>query len=458
MSLPPGVQVQPIDSLTPFLGNKWWIRGRVTDKSDIRRWNKPTSTGQLFSVTLVDETSSIRATIFQEAVDNLFPLLQNGNVYYFNGGQVKQANRKFSNVNNDYELTFDMSTQVIGAPRGSDAAIPTQRYNFVPVRVLQQREAGSLVDVLVVVTSAGDTQNIVQKSTGKELLKRSVKVADKSASIELTLWGDQAKSWSIPTGTVVAVRQVRTGSFDGVTLGSTFQTTFDVNPNLPSVRELHDWFATTGGNDVASLSNQGTFGGGIESSESYRGRKMFDDITAEGLGRGPKADFIDVRCVPVYVKQDAQYYDACPTCNRKVQPKNANNDQMQCEKCDKMVVPTQRYMISLQASDNVSQVWLTLFNEAGIEFYGMTADKLKEECAKDPTFLGKKNQLRMHRPVLMRIRAKEDRGMTPDAESRMQLTVSKITEFLGSDVEKPIDSNLLKTECTNLIESIKAYL
>ena len=48
--LPPGVQVQPIDSLTPFLGNKWWIRARVTDKSDIRRWNKPQSQGQLFSL------------------------------------------------------------------------------------------------------------------------------------------------------------------------------------------------------------------------------------------------------------------------------------------------------------------------------------------------------------------------------------------------------------------------
>jgi len=458
MSLPPGVQVQPIDSLTPFLGNKWWIRARVTDKSDIRTWSKPNSTGKLFSVTLVDETSSIRATIFNEAVDAFFPLLQNGSAFYFNGGQVKQANRRFSNVNNDYEATFDQSTNIFPVPRGEEGSIPSQRYNFVPISVLKSREAGSLVDVLVMLTSVGEVQTIVQKSTGKELTKRSLKVTDSSAGIELTLWGDEAHKFQLKAGAIVAVRQVRTGSFDGVTLSTTFQTTFVENPNLPDVRKLQEWYSSTGGQGVPSLSNQGTFGqGGGEGGESYRGRKMLDDITNEGLGRGEKADFVDVRCVPVYVKQDSQYYEACPGCNRKVQAAGSNNDMMKCEKCDKMVIPTQRYMISLQVSDNVSQSWVTLFNEAGVEFYGMSASDLKKKCAEDATFLGKKNQLRMHRPLLLRLRVKEDKGNSPDQDSRLQLTVQKITDFLG-DTDKAVDGKLLKTECTSLIDAIKSYM
>ncbi|RNC35663.1 putative replication factor A, 51kDa subunit [Trypanosoma cruzi] len=237
MQHPSNQQIQPIDSLTPFLGGKWWIRARVTDKSDVRTWNKPTSQGKLFSFTLIDESASIRATVFNDAVDLFNPLIVNGQVYYLSGGQVKNANRKFSNVNNDYELTFDSSSQISLARDPSSATIPLQRYNFVPIAILKQREVGSLVDVLAVVLSVEELSSITQKSTGRELIKRNVKVGDITAAVEVTLWNDQAKEWAYSPGTVLAMRQLKVGSFDGVTLSATFQSAFDVNPNIPDVKK-----------------------------------------------------------------------------------------------------------------------------------------------------------------------------------------------------------------------------
>lgn len=33
-------------------------------------------------------------------------------VYSFSGGRIKVANKKFSNLNSEYEITFDQNTQI----------------------------------------------------------------------------------------------------------------------------------------------------------------------------------------------------------------------------------------------------------------------------------------------------------------------------------------------------------
>ena len=48
------VNIVPLMALNTYL-NRFTIKVRVTAKSDIRTWNKPTSSGKLFSVDLLDE-------------------------------------------------------------------------------------------------------------------------------------------------------------------------------------------------------------------------------------------------------------------------------------------------------------------------------------------------------------------------------------------------------------------
>jgi replication factor A1 len=462
--VPPGVTIQTIDSINPFGGGKFWIKARVTDKGDIRKWNKPNSQGQLFSFTLVDESAAIRATVFQEAVDVLFPIVVNGGVYVFGGGSVKNANRKFSNVNNDYELTFDSSTQVIRQPES--ASIPTSRYNFVPISLLAQREPQSIVDVLAVVTEVSEVTTIVQKATGKELIKRNIKIVDMTAAVELTVWGDQAKAWAYPIGTVLAIRQAKIGSFDGVNLGTSFNTAFDISPAIPDVKKLHEWFIATGGTDVKSLSRTGA--GQFENNENFHGRKFFDDIQAEGLGRGEKPDYIEVRCTPVYIKQDAQWYESCPTCQKKVVQAGADGTRWKCEKCDKVVTPKPRYLISIQASDGVSMMWLSLFNDAGVSFFGMQPEELKAQSEADPTALPRLIQKRLHRPMLLRLRVKEEQfrssgdGGAQQGET-VKCTVVRLQELFvdneqSTDAERKAIQMAMSKECAAMIDSISLYV
>lgn len=103
--------VFPIEGLSPYQNN-WTIRARVTQKGDIRTYSNQRGEGKLFGVTFMDETGEIRATAFNNMVDEFYDKLQEGKVYYISKAKVNLAKKKFSNVQNEYELAFERGTEI----------------------------------------------------------------------------------------------------------------------------------------------------------------------------------------------------------------------------------------------------------------------------------------------------------------------------------------------------------
>lgn len=104
--------IYPIETLSPY-SNKWTIKARCTQKSNIKTWHNRNGEGKLFSVNLLDDSGEIRATAFKEQCDLLYDVFEEGSVYYVSSPcRVQIAKREFSNVNNDYELTFERDTVV----------------------------------------------------------------------------------------------------------------------------------------------------------------------------------------------------------------------------------------------------------------------------------------------------------------------------------------------------------
>lgn len=60
----------------------------------------------------MDDSGEIRGTAFNLVADELYPKLEEGKVYYVSKARVNLAKKKFSNVNNDYELSFERNTEV----------------------------------------------------------------------------------------------------------------------------------------------------------------------------------------------------------------------------------------------------------------------------------------------------------------------------------------------------------
>lgn len=73
--------------------------------------------GKLFSFDVLDAGGGeIRVTAFKQDADRFFDLIQVGNVYLISHGQVKPANRSFTHLKHEYEVTLGRESQIEQAP------------------------------------------------------------------------------------------------------------------------------------------------------------------------------------------------------------------------------------------------------------------------------------------------------------------------------------------------------
>ncbi|CDW59212.1 tRNA anti-codon domain containing protein [Trichuris trichiura] len=174
----------PITSLSPYQ-NRWCIRARVTQKSVVKTWCNKRGDGRLFSVDLADESGEIRATAFNAESHCGFPF----KVYLIQGGTIKVANRQFTSIDNDYELTFSPETRVEPCFDENVCDLPEVSFHLTKIKEIGEISRDRLIDVIGVVVMIGPIESKIARSTLKELKKRDVLLVDDSGvSITLSLW------------------------------------------------------------------------------------------------------------------------------------------------------------------------------------------------------------------------------------------------------------------------------
>lgn len=70
--------------------------------------------------------------------------MQIDKVYYFSKCQLKPANKQFTSLKNDYEMTLT-NDSIIQLCEDDVESIPQTQYNFSTIDKLAQMEVGSLV-------------------------------------------------------------------------------------------------------------------------------------------------------------------------------------------------------------------------------------------------------------------------------------------------------------------------
>lgn len=240
----------PISSLSPYQ-NKWVIKARVVVKSPLRTWSNAKGEGKLFSMDVMDETGEIRVTAFREQCDKFFDLIEVDKVYFISKCQLKPANKKFSTLNNDYEMTMTNET-VIQLCEEDNNTIPVMRYDLVPIIKVSTMEDKSIVDVIGICKDVGELQVFTARSNNREMKKRDLTLVDASnASITYTIWGDEAVNFDGHLQPVILLKGARINEFNGgKSLSAGTSTCMKINPDIPEGHKLRGWYDNGGADNV----------------------------------------------------------------------------------------------------------------------------------------------------------------------------------------------------------------
>ena len=125
------------------------------------------------------------------------------------------------------------------------------------------------VDIIGVCKSAGEVQNLVARTSGRELKKRDLLLVDQTdacvsevytnldpflmdrllyvcrvnVQVTFTLWGTQAEEFDGSTMPVVAVKGARVTEFNGgKSVGMGGNATMQLNPDIDNSHKLRGWF------------------------------------------------------------------------------------------------------------------------------------------------------------------------------------------------------------------------
>lgn len=378
----------PISGLNMY-SNRWVIRAKITNKSEIRTWSNAKGEGSLFSVVLLDSSGTdVKCTFFKEAVDKFYNLLEEGRVYTFSGGRLKVANMQYNTCKSQFEITFDQNSEI--HLQDDNAEDIQESYEFVKIAALSEMEPSGFADILAVVKNVGDPAVIVSKKTGKEMTKCELTIEDDSgADVRLTVWGDlaqnaQTKFANMP---VVAFKRARISDYGGRSLSG---SGCSVDPKIPQANQLKQWWAVNGNNTQSRSLSSG--GGGARGPDPFDQRKTVSSIKDEQLGYNEKPDWLTFKATISFLKKDkgsdeGAWYTACSNsgepCKNMFKATQTSDGFFHCDKCQQTSEKcVRRFIFSGTVADDTSTSWVSVFNEqAEGMFNGVTADQLYDKFA-----------------------------------------------------------------------------
>lgn len=371
-----GSNIYPIEGLSPY-SHKWTIKARVSVKSDIKTWHKPSGEGKLFSVNLLDESGEIKATGFNAECDAFYDLLQEGSVYYISTPcKVSMAKKQFSTLPNLYEMTFMQDTQIEKAE--DQSSVPQVRFNFCTIQELQDVEKDNTVDVIGVLSEVAAVDTIKSKKDGREFEKRDLTILDDTGiAVRVTVWGKTAKGFDTELGSVIAFKGTKVSDFGGKSLSLLSSGTMSVDPDIPDAHRLKGWYDSAGRNNtLGKPQNLSTMGGATGRKDPI---KTIAQVVDEKLGEGEVTSYYSIHASIIFSRTENFCYPACANegCNKKVT--DMNDGTWNCEKCNTThEKPDYRYILSINVADYTSHQWVTCFDEQARSIIGLSANELMD--------------------------------------------------------------------------------
>ncbi|KAJ9562777.1 hypothetical protein OSB04_007937, partial [Centaurea solstitialis] len=374
-------KVQPLDKLHPSLAI-WKIKVVLTSKGSMRTYHNAKGPGCFFKVELTDEDGTqMQATMFNEAARKFIDKFEIGKVYYISKGIIKPANKQFTTIDNDYELTLTQYSQVDEVMNES-MVVPEKTFNLVPLDQLGPYvNKKTLVDIIGVVQHVSPTVSIRRKIDQQIVPKRDITLVDQTkTSVVVCLWNDLATSVGQQlfdmedTSPIVAIKSVKVGEFKGISLSTVSNSYIRIYPDIPQC--LYE----SKGKEMISdlLCSASTRSMKTPSPSMFSDRVTLDFITNNPFLGEDKPVYFSTRASMTYINPHQNMsYSACNTCKKKVLESGAKG--YWCDRCKRHQESfTLRYILSAKFSDATGEAWFSVFDADAETLLGCSANELSK--------------------------------------------------------------------------------
>mmetsp|Transcript_11244 Transcript_11244/g.34432 ORF Transcript_11244/g.34432 Transcript_11244/m.34432 type:complete len:652 (-) Transcript_11244:220-2175(-) len=363
----------PIASINPYQ-NRWTIRGRVTQKGMLRKYQNQKGEGQVMSFEISDDSGSIKVASFRDVAERMDGLIEMGNTYSISKASVKQADKRYNRTTSDYEMMLGNESEVVHLP--DDGSLPKIKYNFVKIADLERKSPNTYHDVLGIVRDVSEAVELTSRTTGDLLVKRTVTLVDDShKAIGLTLWGDDAQKLvtSAEGNPVLLCRGVRRGDYQGISLDGVRSSSFELNPDLPESHALKGWYNASGHNESAKIISNAANDVG-DDGERRLLAEMSEDNLRDVSGKGT---YFASRVTLVLINTGRDlWYPACPQTNKKLTERDG---KWVCDATGNMYDSCNyRYLLSVNVQDESGSHWMSAFDETAKVIIGRSAEEMQQ--------------------------------------------------------------------------------
>lgn len=344
------------------------IEGKIATIYDVTTFTrKDGGEGQVQNIVITDKTSNIRVTFWgednehiAEAKDGDIIRILHGYVKEgFRGGvefQVGRSSKIKLNPKGSKLKQLDLSKITENASSSSETGGSSEPLGKTSISDLSVEMRD--VDVEGKVVTAYDVKTFTRKD-GAEGQLRNVVIADQTSKIRVTFWGeDVEKVADVQEGDVIRILHgyVKEGYRGGLEYQVGRKGEIMLNPEDSDLKQL----------DLSDIA--------FETVATKASRILIGEIDETSEGKN-----VEICGIIVDMGQNRVFYEACPTCNKKLE---AVDDGYNCKSCGKVEKPEPRMLYKITIDDGSGSIRATLFGTIGEKLLGMTAEEAQKLIAK----------------------------------------------------------------------------
>ncbi|MGY5871718.1 MAG: OB-fold nucleic acid binding domain-containing protein [Candidatus Thorarchaeota archaeon] len=344
------------------------IEGKIATIYELKEFTrKDGGEGKVQNIVIADKTSKVRVTFWGDDIDKIAKAKEEDVIRIlhgyvkegFRGGVEFQVGRKAEITLNPKgsklkQLDLSKVTEDVSSSSDTGGSFEPLGKTSIADLSIEMKD----VDIEGKVVTAYDVKIFTRKD-GTEGSLRNIVIADQTSKVRVTFWGDDIETVAdVQEGDVIRILHgyVKEGFRGGVEYQIGRKGEIILNPKDSNLKQL----------DLSEVD--------FETVPTKASRVLIGEIDETNEGRN-----VEICGIIVDMGQNRVFYEACPTCNKKLE---AIDDGYSCKSCGKVEQPEPRMLYKITIDDGSGSIKATLFGTVGEKLLGMTAEEAQKLIAK----------------------------------------------------------------------------